>query len=149
MHARIVKGAVAEWPIGDLRKRLPDMSLPVDLRDNDRLPDGFVFVRFVEAPRHDENTHKLVEFGPVKQDGEWVYGYTAKPLNKTELKQAAERAAINARATRNRLLADCDWTQLPDAVVDKQAWSKYREALRGISKQKGFPLSIEWPTMPT
>ena len=149
MHACVKNNQVTEWPIINLRQHLPHISLPADLTQDESLPLGYVYVRSQSAPTYNPNTHKLVEFGPVKRDGEWVYGYTAKPLNKTELKQAAERAAINARATRNRLLADCDWTQLPDAVVDKQAWSKYREALRGISKQKGFPLSIEWPTMPT
>lgn len=34
------------------------------------------------------------------------------------------------RAARNGLLADSDWTQLPDAPCDAQAWSDYRQALR-------------------
>ena len=34
------------------------------------------------------------------------------------------------RITRNRLLAESDWTQLPDAQCDKAAWAIYRQALR-------------------
>ena len=34
------------------------------------------------------------------------------------------------RTVRNRLLADSDWTQLPDAQCDKAAWATYRQALR-------------------
>ena len=34
------------------------------------------------------------------------------------------------RITRNRLLTDSDWTQLPDAQCDKAAWATYRQALR-------------------
>ncbi len=34
------------------------------------------------------------------------------------------------RTARNQLLADSDWTQLPDAQCDKTAWATYRQALR-------------------
>jgi hypothetical protein len=34
------------------------------------------------------------------------------------------------RAARNQLLAESDWTQLPDAQCDKTAWATYRQALR-------------------
>jgi hypothetical protein len=34
------------------------------------------------------------------------------------------------RGERNRLLSECDWTQLPDSNVDKTAWAEYRQALR-------------------
>jgi len=34
------------------------------------------------------------------------------------------------RAIRNDLLKESDWTQLPDATCDRQAWATYRQALR-------------------
>jgi hypothetical protein len=34
------------------------------------------------------------------------------------------------REVRNGLLADSDWTQLPDAPCDGEAWATYRQALR-------------------
>lgn len=34
------------------------------------------------------------------------------------------------RLHRDRLLAQSDWTQLPDAPVNRQAWADYRQALR-------------------
>jgi hypothetical protein len=52
------------------------------------------------------------------------------------------------RSERNRLLAKCDKTQLDDAPFDKQAWVKYRKALRDITKQAKFPESIQWPVPP-
>lgn len=54
----------------------------------------------------------------------------------------------NVRKQRNALLAECDWTQAADSVVDKRAWATYRQALRDISTQKGFPLDITWPVKP-
>jgi hypothetical protein len=52
------------------------------------------------------------------------------------------------RAQRNRLLAACDWTQLPDAQCDQTAWAAYRQALRDIPQQDGFPASVAWPEAP-
>jgi len=51
------------------------------------------------------------------------------------------------RAERNRKLADCDWTQLPDAPVDAAAWAAYRQELRDITMQAD-PFNIVWPIAP-
>lgn len=54
-----------------------------------------------------------------------------------------------ARAKRQQLLAASDWTQLPDVpLATKAAWATYRQALRDITEQAGFPLGIVWPTPP-
>jgi hypothetical protein len=51
-------------------------------------------------------------------------------------------------ALRNKLLAESDWTQLPDVSVDKQAWVEYRQALRDIPGQPKFPKEVYWPNIP-
>ena len=54
-----------------------------------------------------------------------------------------------ARQKRNELLKQSDWTQLNDIPEDTQLlWQPYRQELRDISKQPGFPTEIEWPTPP-
>jgi hypothetical protein len=53
------------------------------------------------------------------------------------------------RNERNGLLASTDWTQakdIPDAVSVK--WAPYRQALRDVPAQSGFPDSVDWPTPP-
>ena len=55
--------------------------------------------------------------------------------------------ATQTRAKRNGLLRQSDWSQLPDANVDKTAWATYRQALRDLPSQKDFP-NIEMPTKP-
>ena len=52
------------------------------------------------------------------------------------------------RERRDLLLARSDWTQLPDAPVDAAAWAAYRQALRNITDQEGFPHDIAWPEAP-
>ncbi|WP_072037743.1 tail fiber assembly protein [Enterobacter sp. Bisph1] len=56
--------------------------------------------------------------------------------------------ASSARAQRDKLLADSDWTMTPDAPTDKVAWGKYRRSLRDISDQSNFPKHIIWPNAP-
>ncbi len=51
------------------------------------------------------------------------------------------------RTDRNKRLADCDWTQLPDAPVDTAAWAAYRQELRDITAQPD-PFNIVWPIAP-
>jgi hypothetical protein len=55
----------------------------------------------------------------------------------------------NTLRTRDFLLIQSDWTMLPDAPTDKKAWKAYRQALRDITQQPGFPDNIVWPTKPT
>ena len=59
----------------------------------------------------------------------------------------ASEAAIRAR--RDQLLAESDWTQLPDVPeATKAAWADYRQALRDLTAQDGFPDAIQWPSTP-
>lgn len=61
---------------------------------------------------------------------------------------ANNRVAEEVRLKRNQLLTASDWTQVEDAPVDKAAWSAYRQSLRDIPQQSGFPTTIVWPTQP-
>lgn len=59
-----------------------------------------------------------------------------------------DKLAADIRAQRDQLLTQSDWTQMPDAPVDQAAWATYRQALRDIPQQAGFPEDIVWPTKP-
>ena len=56
--------------------------------------------------------------------------------------------AVKVRQTRAGLLEASDWTQVADAPVDKTAWATYRQALRDITSQSGFPRTVTWPSAP-
>ena len=104
--------------------------------------------------------------GVQQIDGKWYTKYSVGPVftdRPAEGDQAAQTAAEQetaykaqkdaeqakaVRDQRTQKLADCDWTQLADSPVDKAAWGVYRQALRDISKQSGFPWNIEWPNQP-
>ena len=55
------------------------------------------------------------------------------------------------RTQRTALLVACDWTQLVDSPLDaaaKTAWSQYRQALRDVPSQPGYPWTVTWPVAP-
>ena len=58
---------------------------------------------------------------------------------------------VNNKSARNLLLAETDWTQLADVTMPAekaQEWKTYRQALRDITLQAGFPREIVWPVKP-
>lgn len=58
--------------------------------------------------------------------------------------------ALQVRITRDKLLSDSDWTQTADqSPARKTLWQPYRQALRDVPKQAGFPATIDWPALPT
>jgi len=87
--------------------------------------------------------------GPVFLD-QVVDGVTTTAAEQEATYKAQKDAeqAKNVRATRDAKLAECDWTQVADAPVDKTVWATYRQALRDITAQEGFPWTITWPDAP-
>ena len=60
-----------------------------------------------------------------------------------------EEATVAAREYRNKLLDECDNMMVSDRPnVDENAWRTYRQQLRDITLQTGFPLNIDWPERP-
>lgn len=67
-------------------------------------------------------------------------------------KSNAQRSA-KVRADRDARIAACDWTQAADVSAlmstnQRAAWVKYRQALRDVPAQNGFPASVNWPASP-
>lgn len=68
------------------------------------------------------------------------------PWTKQPVPDRSEEIAKQERAVR---LSATDWTQLPDVPQSlKDKWAPYRQALRDITKQEGYPKNIVWPTQP-
>jgi hypothetical protein len=97
--------------------------------------------------------------GVEQIDGKWYTKHILGPVftdgEKTAAEQEAEYKAMkdaeqakSVRSLRTEKLKDSDWTQVADAPVDKEAWAVYRQALRDITGQAGFPWTINWPTEP-
>ena len=72
------------------------------------------------------------------------FGLVAEYTPPSENEQAAY-----VRLQRNALLVQTDWTQLPDVPEETKArWAPYRQQLRDVTLQEGFPYNVIWPTEP-
>lgn len=98
--------------------------------------DGRWFTKYVLGPTFTDTT---AQDGTVTTAAQHEAAYKAA-------KDAAQAGSV--REQRNQKLKDSDWTQVADAPVDKAAWATYRQALRDISAQTGFPWEVTWPTQP-
>lgn len=56
-------------------------------------------------------------------------------------------AAEEARIKRDSLLAETDWTASTDVTMTAEM-TAYRQALRDVPAQAGFPTEVNWPTAP-
>lgn len=62
--------------------------------------------------------------------------------------EATDLAWANLKSARNLRLQSTDWTQVPDAPVDRAAWATYRQALRDLPDNTTDPQNVTWPTPP-
>ena len=88
--------------------------------------------------------------GPVFTDTKDEAGLVTTAAE-AEAAYKASKDATQAQAIRDQRvtkLRDSDWTQVLDAPVDQDVWASYRQSLRDVTKQTGFPWTVEWPVSP-
>lgn len=103
----------------------------------------------LEGPQPSAGRYQTVYRDGVEQiDGQWFTKYSLADMDADAIAAHDAQQAKGVRDDRNKRLADCDWTQLADAPGDKTAWATYRQGLRDITAQDGFPWSVTWPVSP-
>ena len=149
MYAKVENGAVVEYPYGlsQLQRDNPNTSFvtPITLELFEAY--GVYPVAASEQPLVD-HTQNLVETPPELVDGQWTQQWDVISASPEEIAQREASQGQNIRLQRNQKLAESDWTQLADSAVDKQAWAVYRQALRDVPAQAGFPWEVVWPEKP-
>ena len=154
---------------GEIRRSMPNTSLPrvwtADICDS----LGIDPVLAAPAPEA-SGEYKVVSRNGVVQDalGNWVQAYVERDMfadyvdedGVTVTKVSQEEAytarkdaeaATAARAERDKLIASCDWMAIKafeGGTTVSTEWATYRQALRDVPLQAGFPWTVEWPTQP-
>ena len=88
---------------------------------------------------------KLVEL-PIKPSQYHNFNYETK-----QWVEDTTKLISYILSKRKNLLLSTDWTQLPNGplTAEKQsAWVTYRQQLRDITTQTGYPLTVTWPVAP-
>lgn len=104
-------------------------------------------------------TRKMLQNAVIKgwitqDEYDEIVGVTGAPAEADGSGEAApdyEQMAADVRAKRNALLAASDYTQAtdyPSTYAARTAWAEYRQRLRDVTKQAGFPVDVVWPLPP-
>lgn len=131
----------------EFRAMHPNTGFPQVLVEE--ILDAFGADPVFNGPQAQPSRYQVAFRDGVEQvNGKWYTKFSVADMG-DEAKAAADASqAKSIRSTRNEKLKESDWTQVEDAPVDKAAWATYRQALRDIPTQSGFPWDINWPTQP-
>ena len=118
------------------------------------------FPRIIDESLQEEFGIDMIFEGPQKQgpppysytyrDGIEKIGdkwYTKYTIGQRDREEIDNQYAENIRNRRDILIKESDWRAVSDRELEPE-WKEYRQALRDISKQKGFPHQVEWPEGP-
>lgn len=83
--------------------------------------------------------------------GMWFTRWVAVDMDADAITAMDAQQAAAVRADRTQRLKDCDWTMLayaPISFTQLTTWAEYRQALRDVPAQPGFPWDVSWPQQP-
>ncbi len=131
----------------EFRAAHPNTSFPQQLTVD--MLDGFDADVVMEGAQASPTRYQTAFRDGVEEvNGKWFTKYSVAEMD-DEAKAALDAKQANSvRDDRNKRLSSSDWTQVNDAPVDKEAWAAYRQALRDMPSQEGFPWEINWPVEP-
>ena len=145
MHIKLTNGQPEKYSIGQLRRDNPQVSFPkVPSEDLLASYDVYPYTR-PDRPVYDALTANVVD-GNFEQNtvGNWVMPWVVEQLPQ-------DKAEANIRSRRDRSLQETDWIVIKAYERGEgipAEWEVYRQALRDITAQEGFPYNVTWPLKP-
>ena len=144
MFIKLTNGIPENYTIGQLRRDNPNVSFPKDIPQSTLEAFGVYEVRELPRPTYNPETHYLTASDFYQVDNQWQIHYNLEPLLRAQVEQTM-------RAKRDNLLNQSDWivaVSYEQLNPVPQEWASYRQALRDIPTQQGFPYEIIWPVAP-
>jgi hypothetical protein len=127
-------------------KTFPSLLTPQDVQGT-----GFALYEFSQQPEL-TRYEKMVEGVPRKsEDGRVFQTWQVVEMDEGEKLDVDNVQANIIRQQRNSKLYRTDWIFAPDSPLNetqKQAYITYRQALRDVPSQAGFPWDVQWPVEP-
>ena len=137
----------------DLYYKYPNISFPKPLTSY--VIDTYGLEVILEGPQPQTTPpyETVVRQGIEEIKGKWFTKYVIGPIFNNQEDEEAYRLNIDAQAsesiknTRNSLISKSDWMGCSDVIMSDE-WREYRQELRDITTQEGFPHNVEWPNEP-
>jgi len=136
---------------GEVRSMYPNTSFPSQWTP--ALVEELGLDPVFESPTPTTTRYQTAYKDGVEQDaqGRWLWKWSISEMD-DETKAAKDAEAAKAvRADRDRRLAECDWVVIKNLELNQNipgVWEVYRQGLRDLPAQAGFPHDITWPSKP-
>lgn len=140
------------YSVRQLRRDNPNVSFPSNPSDSTLASWNVFPVADRLQPSFDRATENCSQVNPTFENGEWVTTWQVTTVDTDEIAERLTDESEIVREDRNQRLADSDWTQFNDSpltTADKTAWATYRQQLRDVTAQSGFPWNVTWPSIPS
>jgi len=144
MYLKLTNGQPEKYSIGQLRRDNPNTSFPKNPPQEMLESYGVHPYTIPERPSYDPTVQNCVAGTFAEVNGAWLLPWVV------ENKPQAD-AENNVRSRRDSLLQETDWVVIMNTEKGTNIpmeWEVYRQALRDITGQTGFPFSVTWPTKP-
>ena len=168
MYVKLTNGQPDQFPytVGQFRRDNAQTSFPKQIPDTIMRRYGVYQVTELDKPTYDPLVQTLVVNTPTQEvirlkteadctdpdTGEVDTDQVGQPLYGSEWEVAhtvqnmeQATAEANVRSKRDGLLSETDWMALSDVTMSDSI-TAYRQALRDIPSQSGFPFNVTWPT---
>ena len=150
MFVKTTDNEIVEYPysIEKFRADNSTISFPAEISNDVLASYGVYPVGYQSAPAYDPATQRMVASSePSLVDGNWVI--TKSIVNKTaeQITNDTATKGEQVRLSRNKRLSETDWCALSDVTMSAEM-TTYRQALRDLPDQEGFPYTVTWPTKP-
>ena len=151
MYVKIANNQVVEYPytIEQFRADNLNISFPSEISDEVLANYGVYPVGYQPAPSYTPATQKMIlSPQPSLVEGSWILTKTIVNKTSEEIESDTAGKAVEVRRQRDERIAKTDWAALSDTTMSAEM-TTYRQALRDVPAQEGFPYNITWPTKPS
>ena len=146
-----VSGSNITYPysLNQLRSDNLNVSFPQTISD-EILSDYHTYRVIPIGLDNNDYTKNYEEGTPTQSGSVYVQNWLITSASVEEITDRENIQWNEVRSERNRLLTECDWTQMSDTPISGSKlteWQTYRQSLRDITSQSN-PFEIIWPTKP-
>jgi len=143
-------GIISKFPysLEELRSDNPQTSFAWEMSAEELSDWGVYSVDEQNPPPYNDQTESIELQDPSLVNGLWIRSWIITSASTEEMEQRKVIKSAEVRRRRNRLLSETDYTQIPDfqgSEVEKLNFAQFRQQLRELPQQEGFPFSYVWP----
>jgi len=146
-----VSGSVTTYPYTLQQLKLDNINVSFPKVISNEILNNFYTYKVISVGLDDSDYTKNYEEGtPIQSGSVYVQNWIITSASAEEITEKENVQWDEVRSERNRLLTECDWTQMNDTPISGSKlteWQTYRQSLRDITTQSN-PFEISWPTKP-